>query len=170
DRNHRCAMTARPLRILLTNDDGIDAPGIAVLKAIAESISDDVWIVAPDGNQSGTGHRFTLGYELALDQRGERSFALDGTPADCVVAGVTHVLKDRKPDLVLAGVNRGQNLGDIINCSGTVAGAREGALHGAIGIALSQAMDYATGRDEISWASAERYGAQVIRTLIEKAE
>jgi len=163
-------MTGRPLRILLTNDDGIDAPGIAVLKAIADSLSDDVWIVAPDGNQSGTGHRFTLGYELALDQRGERAFALDGTPADCVVAGVTHVLKDRKPDLVLAGVNRGQNLGDIIHCSGTVAGAREGALHGAVGIALSQAMDYATGRDEISWACAERYGAQVVRTLVDRAE
>lgn len=156
-------------RILITNDDGVDAPGIAVLREIASEISDDVWVVAPDGNQSGTGHRLTFGIELELQERAERVYALDGTPADCVIAGITHVLKDRRPDIVLAGVNRGQNLGDIIHCSGTVAGAREGALHGAVGIAMSQAMDYSTGRDEISWESARAYGAQTIRALIARA-
>lgn len=154
-------------RILLTNDDGIDAPGLAVLVDIASQLSDDVWVVAPTGNQSGTGHRFTLGYEIAVEERGERRFALDGTPADCVVAGVTHVLKDRRPDIVLSGVNRGQNLGDIMHCSGTAAGAREGALHGALGIAMSQSMDYDHGRDEIDWECAAVHGAQVVRSLID---
>ncbi|HWJ86642.1 MAG TPA: 5'/3'-nucleotidase SurE [Pelagibacterium sp.] len=154
-------------RILLTNDDGVDAPGLAILLDIARELSDDVWVVAPDANQSGTGHRFTLGYEVELDQRGERIYALNGTPADCVVAGMTHLLKDRRPDIVLSGINRGQNLGDIVHCSGTAAGAREGALQGAIGIALSQSMDYDHGRDEIDWACAAALGAQAIRAILD---
>lgn len=156
-------------RILLTNDDGVDAPGMAVLLTIARQLSNDVWVVAPAANQSGTGHRFTFGYEIELEERGERVFALDGTPADCVVAGITHVLRDRRPDLVLSGVNRGQNLGDIVHCSGTAAGAREGALHGVLGIALSQAMDYDHGRDEIDWACAERFGGQVVSAIMDAA-
>lgn len=154
-------------RILLTNDDGVDAPGLAVLIDIAHTLSDDVWVVAPANNQSGTGHRFTFGYEIEIEERGDRIFALDGTPADCVVAGVTHVLKDRRPDVVLSGVNRGQNLGDIMHCSGTAAGAREGALHGAVGIALSQAMDYDHGRDEIDWACARELGAQAVKAILD---
>jgi 5'-nucleotidase len=161
-------MKANP-RILLTNDDGVDAPGLAVLRDIARELSDDVWVVAPANNQSGTGHRMTFGYEIEIEARGERVFSLDGTPADCVVAGITHVLKDGRPDIVLSGVNRGQNLGDIMHCSGTAAGAREGALHGAIGIALSQAMDYAHGRDEIDWAPSAELGAETIRSILEVA-
>ena len=131
------------MRILITNDDGVDAPGIEVMREIAAAISDDVWVVAPDGNQSGAAHRFTFGRELGLEKRSERVYSVvGGSPADCVVAGMTHVCKDRKPDLVLSGVNNGQNLGDILNCSGTVAGAREGALHGALGIGNSRT--YAT--------------------------
>src|SRR5690606_39583687 len=89
---------------------------------------------------------------------------------DCVVAGVTHVLKDRRPDVVLSGVNRGQNLGDIMHCSGTAAGAREGALHGAVGIALSQAMDYDHGRDEIDWSCAQVFGAETVRAVLDIAD
>ncbi|GGA53293.1 5'/3'-nucleotidase SurE [Pelagibacterium lentulum] len=155
------------MRILLTNDDGVDAPGLAVLREIAHVLSDDVWVVAPAANQSGTGHRFTFGYEIELDERERRVFALDGTPADCVVAGCTHVLRDKKPDLVLSGVNRGQNLGDILHCSGTAAGAREGALQGAIGIALSQAMDYSIGHDEIKWDCAVAHGVETVRAILE---
>ena len=82
------------LRILITNDDGIDAPGIAVMREIARELSDDVWVVAPDGNQSGAGHRFTFGRELGLEERAPRVFAVvGGSPADCVVAGMTHLLK-----------------------------------------------------------------------------
>lgn len=159
-----------PPRILLTNDDGVDAPGLVILRDIARQLSDDVWVVAPADNQSGTGHRMTFGYEIELEKREERVFALNGTPADCVVAGVTHVLKDRRPDIVLSGVNRGQNLGDIMHCSGTAAGAREGALHGAIGIALSQAMDYSSGADEIEWECAAAHGAQTVRAIIDAVD
>lgn len=152
-------------RILVVNDDGIDAPGLQVMREIAAQISDDVWVVAPDGNQSGAGHRFTLGRELRLEQRDPRSFAVHGgSPADCVVAGYTHVLGDQPPDIVLSGVNAGQNLGDIVNCSGTAAGAREGALQGALGIAMSQGID----RPEmgaLSWDVARAYGAEVVRQI-----
>lgn len=160
---------ARQLRILITNDDGIDAPGIAVLEEIARALSDDVWVVAPDGNQSGAAHRFTFGRELALTELGPRRFAVPhGSPADCVVVGMTHLCRDRVPDLVLSGVNNGQNLGDIINCSGTAAGAREGTLQGALGIALSQAVDYDSGLP-VAWDTARRYGAEVVRSILGEA-
>ncbi len=161
-------MTQGP-RILIVNDDGYDAPGIAVLREIASHLSDDVWVVAPDGNQSGVGHRFTLGRELSLTQHEPRVYAVNGgSPADCVVVGMTHLLKDRRPEIVLSGVNNGQNLGDIFHCSGTAAGAREGALHNVLGIALSQAVDYVNGV-EVAWDNARRFGASVIRTIVTEA-
>jgi len=154
------------MRILITNDDGVDAPGIAVMQEIARELSDDVWVVAPDGNQSGASHRFTFGRELQLEERAPKVFAvIGGSPADCVVAGMTHLCTDQLPDLVLSGVNNGQNLGDIINCSGTAAGAREGTLQGAIGIAMSQSVDYSSGR-ELLWDVARRYGADVVRAIL----
>jgi len=157
------------LRILITNDDGVDAPGIALMREIAAEISDDVWVVAPDGNQSGAAHRFSFGHELTLDRREERVFAVaGGSPADCVVAGMTNLLVDHPADLVLSGVNAGQNLGDVINCSGTAAGAREGAMQGAIAIAMSQALDYERGRDVV-WDNARRYGAATVRTILAAA-
>jgi 5'-nucleotidase len=158
------------LRILITNDDGIDAPGIAIMADIARAISDDVWIVAPDGNQSGAGHRFTLGRELEIAQRTPRAFAvIGGSPADCVVAGMTHLLGDRPADIVLSGVNAGQNLGDIVNCSGTAAGAREGALQGAIGIAMSQGINYENGR-EVDWSNSKAHGVATVQAVINAAE
>ena len=154
------------MRILITNDDGVDAPGIAVMQEIARELSDDVWVVAPDGNQSGAAHRFTFGRELQLVEQAPQVYAVvGGSPADCVVAGMTYLCQDRLPDLVLSGVNNGQNLGDIINCSGTAAGAREGTLQGAIGIAMSQSVDYSAGR-ELIWDVARRYGAQVVRAIL----
>jgi 5'/3'-nucleotidase len=155
-------------RILISNDDGIDAPGLAHLITIAEKISNDVWVVAPSGNQSGAGHRFTLGHELTLEQHADRRFSVNGTPADCVVAGCTHVLKDHRPDIVLSGVNHGQNMGDIIHCSGTAAAAREGALQGALGIALSQAIDY-ENQLEVSWECFLRHGVDVLTKLVANA-
>ncbi len=158
------------LRILITNDDGVDAPGIAVMRRIAAAISDDVWVVAPDGNQSGAGHRFTLATEMVAEQREPQVFAVvGGSPADCAVAGMTHLLGDHPADIVLSGVNAGQNLGDVIHCSGTVAGAREGALQGAIGIAMSQGANYEHSRD-IVWDNAARFGARVVRALVEAHE
>ncbi|KKC39882.1 hypothetical protein WH87_04465 [Devosia epidermidihirudinis] len=158
------------MRILITNDDGVDAPGIAIMADIARALSDDVWIVAPDGNQSGAGHRFTLGHELTIDQRDARTFSVvGGSPADCVVAGMTHLLGDRPADVVLSGVNAGQNLGDIINCSGTAAGAREGSMQGAIGIAMSQGINYEHGRN-VDWSNARQHGVAAARAVIEAAE
>jgi 5'-nucleotidase len=154
------------MRILITNDDGVDAPGIAVMQEIARELSDDIWVVAPDGNQSGAAHRFTFGRELVLEKRGPKTFAvIGGSPADCVVAGMTHVCGDLLPELVLSGVNNGQNLGDIINCSGTAAGAREGTLQGAVGIAMSQSVDYESG-EALVWDNARRYGAAVVRAIL----
>ncbi len=157
------------LRILITNDDGVDAPGIAVMEEIARSLSDDVWVCAPDGNQSGAAHRFTFGRELELVERRSRVFAIPGgSPADCVVAGMTFLTKDKPADLVLSGVNNGQNLGDIVNCSGTAAGAREGALQGALGIAMSQGVNYEAGL-AIDWAVARRFGAKIVDGLRREA-
>lgn len=154
------------MRILITNDDGVDAPGIAIMADIAAALSDDVWIVAPDGNQSGAGHRFTLGRELALKELGPRRFTVvGGSPADCVVAGMTHVLAGHPADLVLSGVNAGQNLGDIVHCSGTAAGAREGALQGAVGIAMSQAIDYERNH-AVDWSNSIRFGTDVVKAIL----
>lgn len=158
------------MRILITNDDGVDAPGIAVMREIAATLSDDIWVVAPDGNQSGASHRFTFGRELGLEQLENRVFSVvGGSPADCVVAGMTHVCKDLKPDLVLSGINNGQNLGDILNCSGTVAGAREGALHGALGIGISQGVNYEHGR-EVDWTNSRQYAARVVAGLVREVK
>lgn len=109
------------MRILLTNDDGIHAPGLEVLEEIARSLSDDVWIVAPEHEQSGMSHSLTLHDPLRLRQLGEKRFAVKGTPTDCVIMGVDKVLPE-KPDLVLSGVNRGQNIAEDVTYSGTVAG------------------------------------------------
>jgi 5'-nucleotidase len=163
-------VTQPQLRILITNDDGVDAPGIEVMQEIARTLSDDVWVVAPDGNQSGAAHRFTFGRELEIVPRGEGIFAIPGgSPADCVVAGMTHLCRDRLPDVVLSGVNNGQNLGDIINCSGTAAGAREGTLQGAIGIAMSQGVDYQAATQVVHWGNARRFGPAVARQIIDHA-
>lgn len=163
-------MTTRPPRILITNDDGVDAPGIMVMRELAAQISDDVWVCAPGGNQSGAAHRFTFGHELELVDRGHRVYAVPGgSPADCVVAGMTFLMKDRPADIVLSGVNNGQNLGDIVNCSGTAAGAREGALQGALGIAMSQGVDYEQGI-AIDWSVARRFGKSVIEGLRREAQ
>ncbi len=156
-------------RILISNDDGIDAPGLACLRKIASCLSDDVWVVAPLNNQSGVGHCLTLGSELYYTQKSERVFALNGTPADCVIVACTDLLKDKRPDIVLAGVNHGQNLGDIINCSGTLAAAREGALQGALGIALSQGIDYENQAD-VLWHCTEKFAAEVLQKLIDQVD
>lgn len=161
---------AADLRILITNDDGVDAPGISLMQEIARELSDDVWVVAPESNQSGAAHRFTFGRELELVPRGEGIFCIPGgSPADCVVAGMTHVCRDKLPDLVLSGVNNGQNVGDIINCSGTAAGAREGTMQGALGIAISQGVDYEHGLD-VDFANSRTYGAAIVRTILANAK
>ena len=125
-------------RILITNDDGIHAPGLQVLSGIARTITDDVWIVAPEFEQSGAGHGRTLSEPLRIREVGEREWAVRGTPTDCVMLAVHEIIKDKKPTLVLSGVNRGANLAEDVTYSGTIAGAMEGVLCGIPSIALSQ--------------------------------
>ena len=117
-------------RILVTNDDGIHAPGLEALIEIATQLSTDVWVVAPEVNQSGAGHSLSLSRPIRSRQVSEAKFAVEGTPTDCVLFAVKHLLKDRKPDIVLSGVNRGTNMADDVTYSGTIAAAMEGCLLG----------------------------------------
>jgi 5'-nucleotidase len=153
------------VRILITNDDGVHYPGLASLEKIARELSDDVWVVAPETDQSGVSHSLSLSNPLRLREVGPRRFAVRGTPTDCVLMGVRHVM-DAKPDLVLSGVNGGQNVAEDVTYSGTVAGAMEGTLLGVPSIALSQAYGR-VGRKDILWRCAEAHGAGVIRKILE---
>jgi 5'-nucleotidase len=154
------------MRILCTNDDGIHAPGLKVLEAIARALSDDVWVVAPETDQSGVSHSLSLNDPLRLREISDRHFAVKGTPTDCVIMGIRHLMHDRKPDLVLSGVNRGQNVAEDVSYSGTVAGAIEGTLLGVPSIALSQA--YGAGnRNLLKWHCAEKQGPKVVRKILE---
>ena len=152
------------MRILLTNDDGIHAEGLKVLERIARDLSDDVWIVAPETDQSGLSHSLTLSSPLRLRQEGEKRFALRGTPTDCVIMAVKHLMPEA-PALVLSGVNAGQNICDDVSYSGTVAGAIEGMMLNIRSIALSQAFHPDMDR-HASWETAERHGADVIRRIL----
>ena len=152
-------------RVILTNDDGIDAPGMAVLEEIAAQIAKEVWVVAPEKDQSGQSHAISLHHALRVAQRGERRFAVTGTPGDCAAMGICHIMKDNRPSLMLSGVNRGVNLGIESVFSGTVGGAMTAMMLGVPAIALSQAF---TKRDAVPWDTARTLGAQTIRTLLEK--
>lgn len=152
------------MRILLTNDDGIHAEGLAVLERIAGQLSDEIWIVAPETDQSGLSHSLTLSSPLRLRRISERRFALSGTPTDCVIMAAKHLMP-APPDLVLSGVNAGQNLCDDVTYSGTVAGAIEGTMLGLRAIALSQAFTPGSDRETL-WETAERHAPDVIRKLL----
>ncbi|MFA6219142.1 MAG: 5'/3'-nucleotidase SurE [Erythrobacter sp.] len=154
------------MRILLTNDDGIRAPGLKVLEAIARQFSDDIWICAPDEEQSGMGHALTLTRPVRMRQHGERRFSVTGTPTDAVTLGLRKVM-DGPPDLILSGVNRGANLADDVTYSGTVSAAIEGALAGVRSIALSQVYAREGMGDEVPFGAAIEWGARVLRPLLE---
>jgi len=149
-------------RVLLTNDDGIDAPGLAVLEAVAATIAREVWVVAPEHDQSGTSHSISLHAPLRFSRQGERRFGIGGTPGDCVVMAVRHLMLEAPPTLVLAGVNRGANLGVETVFSGTVGAAMAGMLLGLPSIALSQAF---TDREAVKWETARALAPSVIRHL-----
>ena len=152
------------MRILVTNDDGIHAPGLKVCEEIARALSDDVWVVAPESDQSGVSHSLSLNDPLRLRQIGERHFAVKGTPTDCVIMGVRHLL-DAPPTLILSGVNRGQNVAEDVSYSGTVAGAIEGTVLGVPSFALSQAYGPET-RPKPHWETAIQHGPKVIRRVL----
>jgi len=153
------------LRILVTNDDGVHAPGIEVLEAIARELSDDVWIVGPAEEQSGAGHSLTLADPVRIRQLSERRYAVRGTPTDSVMLGIGVVMKDLRPDLILSGVNRGANLAEDVTYSGTVSAAMEGTLAGVRSVALSQTFGDPNGEFE-PFACARAWGASVVRALL----
>ena len=153
------------MRILITNDDGIHAPGLAVLERIAREISDDVFVVAPETDQSGVSHSLSLNDPMRLREISPNHFAVKGTPTDCVIMGIKHILRENRPDLVLSGVNRGQNVAEDVTYSGTIAAAMEGTLLGVPSIALSQAFR-PTDRETVDWDCAEGHGATTIRKVL----
>jgi len=154
------------MRILCTNDDGIHAPGLTVLEHIARSIADDVWIVAPEAEQSGASRALTLTAPIRVRSAGEKRFAVIGTPTDCVLLAMQDLMSDGLPDLVLSGVNRGQNLAEDVTFSGTIAGAMQGMQLGVKAIALSQAKGL-RGDAPIPWETARAYGPLVVQTLLD---
>jgi 5'-nucleotidase len=154
------------MRILLCNDDGIHAPGLAVLERLARKLSDDVTVVAPITEQSGKGRSLTLTEPVRLRTFGEKRWAVTGTPTDAVMIALAEIMKDAKPDLILSGVNCGANLGEDVSYSGTVAAAMEGAHAGIRSIALSQRYAGSGVGDAITFEAAEVWGERVLRKLI----
>jgi 5'-nucleotidase len=151
-------------RILITNDDGIEAPGLAVLERIAGKLAREVWVVAPEHDQSGVSHAVSLHHPIRISERGVRHYGITGTPGDCAVMGVCHLMADKPPQLLLSGVNRGANLGLETVFSGTVGGAMTGMLLGIPSIALSQAW---TDRANVRWDTAAELAPSVVRQLLD---
>jgi 5'-nucleotidase len=150
-------------RILLTNDDGIDAAGLAVLEGIAGELAREVWVVAPEHDQSGVSHAVSLHHPVRLAERGPRRYAVNGTPGDCAALGICHLMAAAPPQLLLSGVNRGGNLGIESVFSGTVGGAMTGMMLGVPSIALSQVW---TDRAHVRWETAGTLGADIVRRLL----
>ncbi len=151
------------MRILCTNDDGIYARGLQSLEKIAREITDDVWVVAPQEEQSGAARALTLAHPIRVRQYEERRYAVTGTPSDCVLMALDKLLPG-KPDLILSGVNNGQNLAEDVTVSGTIAGAFQGMSLGIPSIALSLAR---LERAKAKWETPEAHGPKVVKTLLE---
>ena len=154
------------MRILLTNDDGIDAEGLSVLRDIAHDISDDIWIVAPACDQSGSSHSLTLKDPLRCRKIDEKIYSVEGTPTDCVIMAVRQLIVGREPDLILSGINCGQNLADDVTYSGTIAGAMEGVMLGIPSIALSLTMGMREA-GSVCWQTPRQMGGGIIEKLLQ---
>jgi len=152
------------MRILISNDDGIHAPGLEACETIARTLSDEVWIVAPETDQSGVSHSLSLNDPLRLREVADKHFAVQGTPTDCVIMGVRHIMK-APPDLVLSGVNRGRNCAEDVSYSGTVAGAMEGTVLGIPSLALSQAYAGAS-KHKPYWETAIKFAPDIIKRVL----
>jgi 5'-nucleotidase len=155
------------VRILLTNDDGIDAEGLQALERIAAQLSDDVWVCAPETEQSGASRALTLAMPVRVRRVGPKKFAVSGTPTDCVMLALHELVEGDKPDLVLSGVNRGQNLGEDVSMSGTVAAAMMGMAMGVPGVALSQALEVFHDDAHCAYDTAEAFAPGILAKLIE---
>src|SRR5678816_888109 len=155
------------MRILLTNDDGINARGLDLLESVAQAFSEDIWVVAPTEEQSGAGHSLTLTEPVRLRKHDNRRFSVTGTPTDAVMLALAHIMKDSPPDLILSGINRGANLGEDVTYSGTVSAAMEGALAGVPSIALSQSYSREGMGDTVPFAAAEGWAERVLAPLLQ---
>ncbi len=164
--------TLAPDRILLVNDDGIDAPGLRILEAAARQLSDDVWVVAPDDNKSGASHSLSIASPMRVTRLDDKRYAVRGTPTECTLLAVHELITDRKPTICLSGINRGPNLAEDSVYSGTVAAAREAIQLGIPSIALSQVFaagekNYTVGASrKIHWETAEAWVMPVLRELL----
>lgn len=152
------------MRILCSNDDGIHARGLESLVKIARELSDDVWVVAPQDEQSGAARALTLAHPIRIREYDARRFSVTGTPSDAVMMGVTKILSDHKPDLILSGVNNGQNIAEDVTVSGTIAAAFQGMSMGIPSVALSLAR---FARDKARWVTPEAHGAAIVRKLLD---
>ncbi|TNE37061.1 MAG: 5'/3'-nucleotidase SurE [Alphaproteobacteria bacterium] len=151
------------MRILLSNDDGFDAPGMEVLRRIAAELSDDIYVVAPAKEQSGASRSLTLHDPLRITKYTDHEYSVEGTPTDCVMMALNYLFPDEKPDLILSGVNRGGNLGEDVLYSGTVAAACEGTLLGVRSVALSQCL---LDADQMYWETAAAMAPGIIKKLL----
>lgn len=149
-------------RVLISNDDGIHSPGIKVLEKAVREIAREVWVVAPETEQSATSHSLTLRRPLRIRNVSDGRFAVDGTPTDSVLLGVLKVLEGKRPDVVMSGVNRGGNMGEDVHYSGTVAAAMEGSLLGIPSIAFSQIYD---DQRNVRWATSEHWVPEILKRL-----
>lgn len=156
-------MNLKKARVLLSNDDGIHAPGLKALEDAIRPLVGELWVVAPETEQSATSHSLTLRRPLRIRHISDHRYAVDGTPTDAVLLGVNEVMKDGPPDLILSGINRGGNLGEDVTYSGTVAAAMEGALLGIPSIALSQVYE---DRHKVKWATAKTWTPKVLKQLM----
>lgn len=164
-RSPRAKPEVRELRILVTNDDGIYAPGLKVLERIAKQLSDDVWVVAPEVEQSGASHSLTLHDPLRKRRLSSRRFSVSGTPTDCVLMALSQIIPPPRPTLLLSGVNRGANLAEDVSYSGTIAAAMEGTLLGVPSVALSQV--YRNGHS-VHWPTVEAHAPELLRKLLKR--
>jgi len=158
------------MRILITNDDGINAPGLKVAEAIAAEIAGpdgEIWVVAPAFEQSGVAHKISYTHPMLTAKMGERRYAAEGSPADCVIAALYDFMEGAKPDLVLSGVNRGNNSAENTLYSGTVGAAMEAALQGVRAIALSQYIGPRSQDMSDLFEPAIAHGTAVVRNLID---
>jgi 5'-nucleotidase len=163
------SLSSKVARILISNDDGINSAGIKKLEVVARSLAKDVWVVAPQTEQSATGHSLTLRSPLRINKLGKNRFSVNGTPTDCVLLALNKIMKGNPPDLVLSGINYGSNLGEDMTYSGTVAAAMEATLSGIPAIALSQELTKMSPINKIDWTPAEAYSKKVIKKVLSVA-
>ncbi len=163
----KAPLNLKNARILVTNDDGINAPGLKKLVTVAKNLAKEVWVVAPESEQTGAGHSLTLRSPLRIRKITKTRFAVNGTPTDCVLLAVNRIMKQWRPDLVLSGINRACNVGEDMTYSGTIAAAMEATLLGIPAIAFSQDVvdDDGTGSGRVIWSVAEAYAPKVIKKV-----